>query len=210
MIEVRRRPGLEVREVEERDLFVVRRTVAVFSEDLLHRLRYRRTWGEGPRGLLGFLMLNPSRAGKTRAELEAEGVEQGLPEEGKLASDATVTRCARRAELLGYRGIEVVNLFTRLATDPDDLAKLPIDDLNAPEAERAIRETYAAVDRLVLAWGAEPIARTTGRASEVLERLLELDGGRDLFTLGTTKDGIPCHPLYIPYERKLAPWRTST
>lgn len=51
------------------------------------------------------------------------------------------------------------------------------------------------VDTMICAWGAE--ARGMSRPSEVLSLLRKL--GVKPHALARTKDGIPRHPLYLPY-----------
>lgn len=151
---------------------------AIFSPCGRYRYSLRRTWDLGE-GVATFIMLNPSTA---TAEVD----------------DPTIRRCIRFARDWGYAGLEVVNLFAYRATKPLDLLAAPAPV--GPENDDRIR---AAVERSALtvcAWGAFPLAR---------ERALQLAWLFATFPvccLGTTKDGYPRHPLYVPADTRPVPW----
>jgi hypothetical protein len=65
--------------------------------------------------------------------------------------DPTVRRCIGFTRSLGFGGLEVVNLYAFVATDPAKLrrAGYPVGHYNDPHNEAAIREC----ERVVLAWG---------------------------------------------------------
>jgi hypothetical protein len=66
------------------------------------RYRLGRRWSDGP--TVAFVLLNPSTA-------------------DEVVDDPTVRRCIRFSERDGYGGLEVVNLYAYVATDPADLRR---------------------------------------------------------------------------------------
>lgn len=152
---------------------------AEFSDHALGRLRLRldRWWGEGPRALI--CGCNPSNA------------------DGEC-NDPTVWRCI---ELCRGRwsGFTMVNWEPYISSSPIDLhawrnkfggheAYLQIcirnlDLLRALSADAAIR---------FVAWG--NLVPFTPHTQKVI-KALSLDGQRDLYAFGLTKDRAPKHPM---------------
>jgi hypothetical protein len=97
----------------------------------------------------------------------------------------------------------VVNLFALRATDPKELRHHPdpVGPDNDMHIDYAAEQVVHAGGRIVVAWGAHRFARE--RAREVAE-VLRIWGG--LWCLGTTRDGSPRHPLYVPYSTPLVLW----
>ena len=126
---------------------------------------------------LVFVMLNPSTADH---EID----------------DPTIRRCMGFAKREDARGMMVLNLFAARVTDPNKLKAMedPVGPDNDSETQRLLGDGYATV---VCAWGANKIA--SRRAAQFLKNM----EGRDLYCLGTTKDGSPRHPLYVPYSQPL-------
>lgn len=161
------------------DLFGAR-TSAVMSSDGVYRYELRRTWDVGLPPLW-WIMLNPSTA-------------------DALTDDPTIGRCRALAKREHAGGIIVVNLFALRATDPAELRRHP--DPVGPDADRF----YPGHDvRVVAAWGAH--GSLHGRDRHVTRLLTER--GVRLRCLGTTKTGAPRHPLYVPGDSPLEPWRMS-
>ena len=141
---------------------------------------YRYRFGMGEKGkTLAFLMLNPSIA---NAEI----------------LDPTLTRCWKRAQMLGYTRMEIVNLFALVSTDPKGL--YTCEDPVGPDNDRAILEVANNADMLVCAWSNH--ARFNGREAAVLEMLK----GVPKYALKINKDGTPRHPLYVPYSIQPQLW----
>jgi hypothetical protein len=130
--------------------------------------------------VLVFVMLNPSTADAS-------------------VDDPTIRKCVGFAKRNGYGGILVVNLFAYRATEPRDLwrAAQEIDIVGPKNDEWILEATYGRPT--VLAWGAQ--ARGWKRPDEVTAMLQVMD--RSLFVLGRTIDGIPRHPLMLPYTSEL-------
>src|SRR6266853_1863301 len=74
---------------------------AIISPCGTYRYLLQRFW-DVKRQAVCFIMLNPSTADAS-------------------ANDPTIERCMRRAALLGFGQLEVVNLFGLRATDPSEL-----------------------------------------------------------------------------------------
>ena len=86
------------------------------------------------------------------------------------------------------------------ANDPADLLRA------GPEPEevwleniQTIRDTAAKSDLVMVAWGVH--GQAEGRAQRVMAALA---GRCEVHCLGTTRDGHPRHPLYVPAATKLA------
>lgn len=155
------------------------RSLAVYSGCGAFRYGLARRWGAGD--LLVYVMLNPSTA-------------------TELANDPTIERCERRARMLGYAGLAVVNLFAYRATRPRDL--ICAGDSVGPLNDRAIRLAAARAGAVLCAWGNHGTHQ--GRAAQVIKLLRET--GRPLLHLGLTGIGAPRHPLYVAYAEKPRLW----
>jgi hypothetical protein len=149
------------------------------------RYRYglERRWDRGA-NMLPIIMLNPSTADAS-------------------VDDPTIRRCMAFARRDGFGGIAVANLFAFRATSPAEM--MTADDPIGPEGSDAIEQllsTAASVDVPVLAaWGAHGSYR--GRDEAVM--LSAKGHGARLVCLGTTKDGHPRHPLYVPSHHPFIP-----
>lgn len=147
------------------------------SRDGRYRYLLGRRWGDGP--LMVWVLANPSTA-------------------DALTDDPTVRRCVGFAGAHGSGGLLLVNLWGWRATDPRSLVRVP--DPVGPGNDRAIAGALAAsAGPVVLGWGsrADP-----SRVRAVLALL----GERPRHCLGTTRDGHPRHPLYVPGVTRLRPW----
>ncbi len=148
------------------------RYVATFTPCRRHRYTLTILIGDGPPGV--FVMLNPSTADADRL-------------------DPTLRRVRGFAEAFGWGSITILNAFTFRATDPRSMLAEP--EPNAPGADEAIRQMcLMANGRTVVGWGVH--GRHRGRDAEVLAILRGI--GSPASALGTTKDGHPRHPLYLP------------
>ena len=114
--------------------------------------------------------------------------------------DPTIRRCVGFASGWECGWLYIVNVSPLRATDPANLLRA------GPEPEeiwlenlQAIRDAAARSDLVVAAWGIH--GQAEGRAARVLAAL---DGNIDIHCLGTTRDGHPRHPLYVPAATKLA------
>lgn len=159
------------------------RSEAVYSECGLFRYRLTRCWNPGgPR--LAFVMLNPSTA-------------------NEKVNDPTIARCEKRARLLGFGALDVVNLFAFRATDPADLraAEQPV----GPDNDAFLGRAGDDADMILLAWGVH--GRHRDRDTEALPLLAARP--EKLHTLGLTRHGLPRHPLYVSYACKPVRWTVN-
>lgn len=156
-------------------------STAVYSPCERYRYLLTRVWDPAGEKAL-FVMLNPSTA-------------------TEFQNDPTVERCERRARALGFGAFRVTNIFAFRATDPR-VMRAEVDPVG-PGNDAAIRESAEAwADRIVCAWGTHGAHLGRGAAVEALLR----GTGRQLFTLGLSKDGHPKHPLYIGYDQQPELW----
>lgn len=155
---------------------------ALYSPCGAYRYALTRAWDDrGPRLL--YLLLNPSTA--TEAQ-----------------NDPTISRCQKRANLLGYGSFRVVNLFAFRATDPADLKQS--SDPIGPQNRVALRESTLdwRPELVICGWGVH--GSHLGQSAQV--RHLLQDWGIPLWHLGLTQSGEPRHPLYIAYSVAPMPW----
>lgn len=145
---------------------------AVFDQSERYRyLLWRDFTGSDGRTLL-MVMLNPNNA-------------------DEVHNDPTIRRCIGFAKSWNFDRLEVVNLFAARAAKPEMLGKFrePVgpynDDLIADRAEQA--------QQIILAWGNH--GGLHDRDSAVVSILKKHTS--HLFCFGTTKTGMPRHPLYI-------------
>lgn len=152
------------------------RSEAIYSECGLYRYRLTRVW-DAAAGRMAFVMLNPSTA-------------------SEKVNDPTIARCEKRARLLGFGALDVVNLFAFRATAPEDLraAAAPV----GPENDGFLASACDDADMVLAAWGVH--GAHLGRDAEALPLLAR--AGDRLFTLGLTRHGLPRHPLYVSYAQK--------
>lgn len=136
------------------------------------------------RGPIAFLMLNPSTA-------------------DHQLDDPTIRRCTGFARTLGCDRYAVGNLYALRTTNPDNLWAHP-DPVGA-ENDQHLQRLAAEFPDIVCAWG---VSAALWRVQQV--QALLLDAGATLWCLGTTKDGWPRHPLYLPADQPLVPWLPTT
>lgn len=146
----------------------------VFSDCEQYRYSLARTWGDIGR-TINFLMLNPSTA-------------------NEVANDPTVERCMRRAFSLGYGRMVITNIFALRSTDPRGLRA--VNDPVGPWNMETIASWAMQAETVVCAWGVH--GKYRGQGDRVLRLLREHDVRP--VALRLTKEGIPRHPLYLPYN----------
>ena len=153
---------------------------AIYSACEGYRYELTRIWDGSARRAL-FIMLNPSTA-------------------TELANDPSVERCERRARRLGFGALRVCNLFAWRGTDPNCLRNR--DDPIGFGNDDAILDGSRWADVIVCAWGVHGAYLDRGSLIEASLR----STGAALYHLGLSKDGLPRHPLYIPYHRQPESW----
>jgi len=144
---------------------------AIFSEDRKYRYVLWRLWSQSRKPLL-VIGLNPSTA-------------------NEIQDDPTITRCMKRASILGYGSLLMANLYAYVSTNPDVL-HMKGNEFTGIENDAYLERTIALADRTVCGWGSFPAATT--RSGIVLNMI------KDPYCLGVNRDGQPKHPLYIGYH----------
>jgi hypothetical protein len=157
---------------------------AVFSPCRRFRYRLERRIGDGPG--VAVVMVNPSAADGAR-------------------DDPTIRRVVQFARREGWGRVVVVNLFALIASRIEALAEAP--DVVGPDNPRHLAAALAEAERCVVAWGRlsklPPRLRGAWREVHGLAR----DAGRSLHCWGVTRSGDPRHPLFLPRDTPLQPWR---
>lgn len=150
---------------------------AILSDCGKFRYRLWRYW-DASKSPLVFVMLNPSTADAN-------------------ADDPTIRKCIGFAKRYNHGGIEVLNLYAYRATKPADLKKAgyPVGPENDAHIATVVQDHADAHSNVICAWGAN--AKGLSRPDAVL-RLLRNLGVRPR-ALHFTNDGIPAHPLMLPY-----------
>jgi hypothetical protein len=117
-------------------------------------------------------------------------------------NDPTVERCQKRAFNMGLGGIEVVNIFALVSTDPGALyaSQDPVGELN----DKVIVSAAEKAEMIICAWGVHGKYRYRGKE---VEDLLRRSFEDKLFVLGLNYDGTPKHPLYLSYKKQPERWR---
>jgi hypothetical protein len=160
------------RRIANRGCAMMRR--ATMSDDGIYRYDLTRVWDRA-KNRLCFVMLNPSTA-------------------DSMVDDPTIRRCGGFAHSWGYGSIVVVNLFALRVTRPIHLNDHPdpVGPLNDDVAGFWIRRLP-----VIAAWGAHK--KTVERVEWFGEQIALND--HPVRCLGTTKDGHPRHPLYVPASK---------
>lgn len=153
---------------------------AYFSPCRRWRYTLWRTWDKD-KPTVNWLMLNPSTA-----------------DENVL--DPTITRCVGYSKAWGYGGLVVTNLFAWRSTDPKGLLTVP--DPVGKDNDQHIGAIAESTALTIAAWGVHGTLKD--RARDVLYQLTEEHV--PLYCLRVTKDGHPCHPLYLPADLKPMPY----
>jgi hypothetical protein len=157
---------------------------ATFSACGNYRYRLEREIDPAGRGMVAWVMLNPSTADAN-------------------VDDQTIRR-VRHFSAQGFDSVSrvvVVNLYALRSTRPSGLCEAT--DAQGPRNTWHVRRVLDAADHVVAGWGASvPVWRR-----ENPSRVLGLLEGRPLWCLGQTAGGDPCHPLRIAGDRPMRRWR---
>ncbi|MCH8247042.1 MAG: DUF1643 domain-containing protein [Bacteroidetes bacterium] len=155
---------------------------ADFSPCWTWRYTLIREWDDSLPRLL-FVLLNPSTA-------DAE------------KDDPTNRKGIKFAKLWGYGAVVFVNLFAIRSPYPEKIRV--VGDPIGPENNAWIRRQVLVTDDIIVAWGmhGDDAPRHRDRPEAVLNLL-----PRPVFCMGTTKDGHPKHPLYLPHKTEMTEFR---
>jgi hypothetical protein len=157
---------------------------AIISPCGLYRYRLERN-GPGD-GATAVIMVNPSTA-------DAE------------QDDATIRKLKGFGVRYDWGRIIVGNLFAYRSTDVRALATC--SDPIGPDNDWHLMDMLREADRVVVAWG--PAGKLPRRLRTRYRRILEMASlvSRRPMSIGApAKDGHPCHPLMLAYERQLQRW----
>jgi hypothetical protein len=157
---------------------------ATATIDGVYRYDLRRTW-DTTQPLTLFVMLNPSTG-------------------NDIDDDHTIRRCRHYAKRQGAGGLIIVNLYALRSSTPTVLLRHrdPIGPHNDGHLARWLAATEVATT--IAAWGTH---RSAERREPDLIELAEA-AGRPLHSLGTNRNGSPCHPLYLRNDAPLEPYFT--
>lgn len=158
---------------------------AVFSPCRRWRYYLSIIWDmAGP--ALPFVMLNPSTA-------------------DEVQNDPTVSRCERRARMMGYGGLIVVNAFGWRDTEPKNLKGLPdpVGENNDLYIHDVAKIAGQAGKPVICGWGTNCDDIMPSRGAAVLAVIRA--AGAVPHALKVNADGSPQHPLYLSYDLKPAP-----
>lgn len=154
---------------------------ALFAPDgaRRHRLVLHRAWGPGPTAVV--IGLNPSTAG---------GHED----------DATIRALYRIATHNGYGSLMMLNAYTLIATDPNEMVAAGPNAIHPQYNEylRFLLTSGHTFDTTIVAWGANINRAVPSREGTLLAALR--NAGVSIRCFGMTKGGYPKHPLYLPTE----------
>jgi hypothetical protein len=174
-------PGGKVRLAISPD---VKSSPVVWGADKCYRYRLRRTWDETKPHAM-FIMMNPSTA-------------------DSKVDDPSVAKCVRFARTWGvYGGIYVGNIFAYRATDKKRLRASQIDPVG-PENDKHLIEMAKLAGVVIFAYG-QPGHRSLQDRGKLLANIL-IDKGVKPYVLKLSKNGTPCHPLYLRKTLKPVVW----
>lgn len=161
------------------------KTGARFSMDRKHRFLLYRIW-DSSKGLICFIGLNPSIA---------NGED----------NDNTITRLMHFTVQEGFGGFYIVNLFSQIATD--------FDDLRANFIQTKSKDNYfiwkfsMKSEKICLMYGDKGIFEN--RNLEVLKLLDTLNLTKKLYCFRRSKKNNPVHPLYLPNVTRMIRYETQ-
>lgn len=160
---------------------------AIISDCRLYRYRLERDEGLFAAGSTAIIMVNPSTADASN-------------------DDATIRKLRGFAARNGWGRIIVGNLFAFRATDVRELSRT--DDPIGPANDRHLAGIAVDADRVIYAWG--PMAK---QPKALRKRWVAVDAmfrafhHQPLSIGGPARDGHPKHPLMLPYDSPIIPWK---
>lgn len=155
---------------------------ATFSDCKKYRFTLLRIWDESL-PLILFVMMNPSTADEN-------------------VNDPTVAKCMRYARKWGYGGLYIGNVCAYRATDKKALLDIldPVGAINI----LSVMDMAKKADLTIIAHGQLP-NRLQFHADNMCDKLRESE--IKLHVLKLSKDGIPCHPLFLSEQLIPEAWQ---
>jgi hypothetical protein len=160
------------------DLFI--NTGALFTPSNKHRIVLWRIWDIEKPTIL-FIGLNPSTA-------------------NEVSDDPTIRRVRRFATDWGFGGIYMMNCYTLVSSNPDDLRNSEVkwvQSLHKIQNDVYLKSYAKLCEKIVFAWGSFSIVKEYGRDVELSKMF------PDAYCLGKNANGSPKHPLYLKADTKL-------
>lgn len=126
-----------------------------------------------------------------------------------LVADSTLIRCWGYTRAWGGGSLLMLNLFSARGTEPECLLDYAGEDANVDRVAVAAQQVHVQGGTVVAAWGAVP----SGRLGRIVRS--RIDWMCDtlafyrvrLMALGLAADGMPRHPLMMPGDATLTPWK---
>lgn len=145
------------------------KTKAIYSDNQQHRFLLDKSWGNGKKIMT--IMLYPCAADLTQLDL-------------------TTMLCLNNAAKLGFEGISIVNLYSKMnANISHDIA-----EINAPENDTYIQKLAKECDSIIIAWGhGNNSKKVLKRQKDVLKLLLPYK--EKIMTLEDERGITGLHPL---------------
>jgi len=116
--------------------------------------------------------------------------------------DNTIRREMGFAKRDGYDGLMKVNVSAFRATDPK---KCPPGEAGFGPDNRQTLMHVAAKGAVICAWGTVADPWSVCRALDIFREV-----GATLWCFGMTKDGHPKHPLYLPLDTPIVPFKAPS
>ncbi|RKD75223.1 hypothetical protein ATL39_0921 [Sinobaca qinghaiensis] len=149
------------------------------QNDRTYRYSLKCIWDD-QKDIVTFIMLNPSVAD---ADL----------------CDPTLKRCMNFSKSWGYGGMNILNLYALISTNPKGL-KLHNDPIG-PENDKHLFEALKNTDKIVLACG-----QSYKGVKNRITNIMSLINDQEIYCIDTTVKNIPKHPLYLKGNSVLKPY----
>lgn len=124
--------------------------------------------------------------------------------------DPTILALIHFADLWGYGGLRIINLFAFRASRPSVMfaAEAPIGEHNERHMHAAMQSALEHGGKMLVAWGNDG----QDRANFTVQKAVNM--GLTLICLGTTLSGAPKHPMArgkhrIPRDQQPIVWRAA-
>jgi hypothetical protein len=156
------------------------KVTAVFDSERKNRFLLNCTWDPN-KPSVAFILINPSKG-------------------DELVADPTLRRCVNFSKEWGYGSMNVVNLYSEITDNPDNLG-IPLRS-TVTENNKFIKKAINETDCVIFGWG-ELEKSYPLRVREIKE----LVPNTKQFCIKKTTNGLyPRHPLFLSAELNPIPW----